>query len=172
MDRSIDVHAERSAETRELIRRFAEMIRGIRTAMLTSMSAQGHLRSRPLATQQSELEDELWFYIDARSRLIDDIADHHQVNLAYVDSDSQRYVSVSGIGHVVRDPDLLRKFWNPEAARWFPDGPDRTPHLALLRIQVEEVEYWDQESASMVELFGFARSDERDVPPPGRQPPT
>ena len=35
--------------------------------------------------------------------------------------------------------------------------------LALIRIQLEEAEYWDAPSRSMVKLFGFATSEEREV---------
>ena len=45
-----------------------------------------------------------------------------------------------------------------EAARWFPNGPDH-PHLGLLRIQLEEVQYWDEAAGRMVKLEGFARSE-------------
>jgi len=162
--------AEIDAQPQLLLRQLGEMIRSARVAMLTSVSEHGHLRSRPMITQQSELDDELWFYIDARSGLIDDITDEHQVNLVYVDPRGQSYASISGIGHVVRDTEALRRFWNSEVAKWFPDGPDGDPHLALLRVQLEEVEWWEG-SGSKVAVRGLARSGEREAPNPKLEPP-
>jgi general stress protein 26 len=163
-ERTIDVHDDHGPEARQSIHKLAELIHDIHTAMLTTVTAEGHLRTRPMATRQSDLSDELWFYTDARSSLIDDITENHQVCLAYVDPSKQRYVTVSGVGHVIRDRDLLERLWHPGVAQWFPNGPDRDPYLALLRVQLEEAEYWDVASGSMVKLSGFARSDERQVP--------
>ena len=161
-EQTLDVHAD-GAAARDAIRKLGELIHGIQTAMLITVDARGHFRARPMATHQSELHDELWFYVDARSSVIDDITERHQVNVSYVDN-GKRYVSVSGIAHVVRNPDLLRRFWNKKAAEWFPDGPDNDPHLALLRIQLEEAEYWDVGSKAMVRLLGMAVTAERAAP--------
>jgi general stress protein 26 len=163
-ERSIDVHEDHGPEARQSIHKLAELIHDIHTAMLTTVTPQGHLRTRPMATRQSDISDELWFYTDVRSSLIDDITENHQICLAYVDPSKQRYVTVSGVGHVIRDRDLLAKLWHPGVAQWFPNGPDRDPYLALLRVQLEEAEYWDVASHSMVKMSGFARSDERQIP--------
>jgi general stress protein 26 len=164
--RTIDVRTEPEGSTREAVRKLAELIRGIRIAMMTTADAMGHMHSRPMKTIQSELEDELWFYTDARAHKIDDLTDRHQVNLVYVDGKAQRYVSVSGIAHLVQDEGLLRRFWTPDAATWFPDGPDRDPHLAMIRVQIEETDYWDVALGAMVRIEGFAETDERPLPPP------
>jgi len=161
--RTIDVLAEPGSETREAMQRVTEVIRAVHVAMLTTTDGRGHLRSRPMATHQSELDDELWFYIDARAGLIDDITDQHQVGIVYVDAGKNRFLSVSGIGHVVRDAGLLKRFWNRRAAEWFPEGPDGDPHLALLRVQIEEAELWDGGSKAVLRLTGLARTIERSV---------
>lgn len=162
-EHTIDVHAEAGSETRQAMQRVGEMIRSVHVAMLTTTDDRGHLRTRPMVTHQSELDDELWFYIDARSGLIDDLTGHHQVGITYVDSGKNRYLSVAGIAHVVRDDALLKRFWNRRAAEWFPDGPDRDPHLALLRVQIEEIEMWDSGSKSVLRLVGLARTVEQRV---------
>ena len=165
-NRVIDVHVESEPDTREAVKKVADLIRGVRIAMMTTANGNGHMHSRPMRTVQSELDDELWFYTDARAHKIDDITEAHQVCLTYVDHKAQRYVSVSGIAHLVRDEGLLRKFWNSDAATWFPDGPDRDPHLALIRVQIEEADFWDVALGAMVRLEGFAETDERPLPPP------
>ncbi len=162
-ERTIDVHAEAGSETRQAMQRVGEVIHAVQIAMLTTTDERGHLRTRPMATHQSDLEDELWFYIDARSGLIDDITLHHQVGVSYVDAGKNRYLSVAGIAHVVRDDGLLKRFWNRRASEWFPEGPDRDPHLALLRIQIEEAELWESGSKSVLRLIGLARTVEHPV---------
>ncbi len=169
-ERSVDAHADRDEEARKAILKLGELIRDIQTAMLTSVTVQGHLRSRPMPTQQSELDDELWLFVDARSDLIDDITENHQVNLTYVDPKGQRYISVSGVAHVMRDQELLRKFWQSRATEWFPDGPEPGAHMELLRVQLEEAEYWDVPSRSMIRLFGFASPEKTESPAKGVAP--
>jgi general stress protein 26 len=162
---TIDVHAPQRGARRAAIARLGELVRDIQFAMLTTINARGHMHCRPMTTIPSELEDELWFYIDARSGLVDDITENHQVNLSYVEP-RRRYVSVAGVAHVVRDDNLLKKLWHPHIAEWFPEGPSGDVNLALLRVQLEEAEYWDVAARTMVKLHGFDTSDERVVPPP------
>jgi len=172
--RTLDVHTEHGPQPRAEIARLVDLIHGIRTAMLVTRSTRGHLRGRPMITMQSELRDELWFFIDRRSAVVDEITEEHQVGITYVDP--PRYVTVAGVAHVVDDPERVRQFWHPGAAEWFPDGPDDDPHLVLLRVQLEEAEVWDRSARTMVRLLGFDASDERGVPRPARpsspEPPT
>lgn len=161
---TIDVHRDRSEAARAALRTLREMIRGIQVAMLITVDARGRLRGHPMTTLQSELQDELWFYVDARSSIVDDITEHHQINISYVDSGSERYVSVAGIAQLVRDPRLLENFWSNKFASWFPGLPERKGYLGLLRIQLEEAQYWDASSRSMVKLRGLSRSDEKEAP--------
>jgi general stress protein 26 len=35
----------------------------------------------------------------------------------------------------------MRELWNTAVQAWFPDGPD-DPHLCLLRVDLDEAEYW------------------------------
>src|SRR5262245_66078258 len=67
---AIDVDTDTTPEAQQAIRRVRETIHSIRIAMLTTADDHGHLRSRPMTTQQSEADDELWFYMDARSGII------------------------------------------------------------------------------------------------------
>src|SRR5437870_141833 len=94
---STPTHAESFA-------RLNELISDIHIAMLTTATTDGVLRSRPMATQQIDLIDGvLWFFNSSDSSKTDEILHQKQVNLSYMSVDSQRYVSVSGEAHVVRD---------------------------------------------------------------------
>lgn len=169
-EQTIRVRPARDERARAAIARLGELIQGIRVAMVTTTTPRGHLRSRPMMTQDSELDDELWFYIDWRSAIVDDITEHHQVGIVYTDQGKDRYVSVSGIGQVLKDQEQLVRHWNSRAAEWFPAGLE-DPNLGLLRVQLEEAEYWDVAARSMVKLFGLDASDEREVPVTRPRPP-
>ena len=146
-----------------------EKIKDIRIAMLTTIDEDGSLRSRPMATQETESDGELWFFTAAGSAKAGEVERDHRVNLSYADPDDQRYVSVSGTARMVRDRAKAEELWNPILKAWFPKGLD-DPELALLRVQSEKAEYWDSPSSKMVQLVGFIKAvttGKRYEPDPG-----
>ena len=147
-------HHETTTTALEQLR---EKIKGIRIAMLTTIDEDGALHSRPMATQETELDGDLWFFTGASSPKTGEIERDHRVNLSYADPDDQRYVSVSGTARLVRDRAKAKELWNPLLKAWFPKGLE-DPELALLRVQVEKAEYWDSPSSKMVQLAGFLKA--------------
>ena len=132
--------------------KLATMIRGIKVAMLTTVGADGTLRSRPMAAQDAEFDGTLWFFTQAGSAKMSEIRQYPQVNASYASPEDHRYVSLSGRASVVQDPDKMRELWSPAHRAWFPQGLD-DPELVLLRVDVDKAEYWDMLSASMVDLL-------------------
>jgi general stress protein 26 len=51
----------------------------------------------------------------------------------------------------------MKELWTPAYKAWFPQGLD-TPHICLIRVQVDHAEYWDTQSSTMVHLIGFAKA--------------
>ena len=71
------------------------MIEALDVGMLTTEDENGHLRSRPMATQRAE-EGVLWFFTGKDSPKIEEVKKDAQVNVSYADPNNQVYVSVSG----------------------------------------------------------------------------
>ena len=148
---STPTHAESFAK-------LGELITDLNVAMLTTVMEDGTLRSRPMVTQQIDLIDgTLWFFTSSNSPKTDEIIHQQQVNVAYASPDKQRYVSVSGRAHVLRDRAKAKELWKPTAKIWFPQGAE-DPSLALLRIEVTAAEYWDSPSSKMVQLMEWPSS--------------
>lgn len=141
----------------ESVAKLAALLKDIPVAMLTTMEADGSLRSRPMALQQREFDGTLWFLTDVETAKVYEIERHRQVNLALMHPGQQKYVSVSGTATVVRDPAKVKELWTPMHSAWFPNGPDE-PKLALLRVSVEKAEYWDSPSSKVAPLAGFSNS--------------
>ena len=152
--------------TGENIQKLAKLIHGIRVAMLTTVAGDGSLRSRPMATQDTDFDGTLWFFTLADAPKVGEVERREQVNVSYADPDTQRYVSVSGTAHLVRDRRQLEALWKPILKAWFPKGLD-DPEIALLRVDVERAEYWDAPSGKLVQLVGLVKAlvtGERYVP--------
>lgn len=137
--------------------KLAKLIDGIQFAMLTTLTPDGELHSRPMATHDQKSLDELWFFTYRNSGKVHEIDRDHHVNLAYADPDKNRWVSVAGQATVIEDVEKARELWSPALKAWFPDGP-QTKDLALLKVVPESAEYWDSSSKKMVKLFGLAKA--------------
>jgi general stress protein 26 len=133
------------------VKKLNELIKGIRIAMMATVDTDGTVHSRPMATQESEFDGELWFFTSAKSHKVDELQQNHQIGLAYADPNEQRYVSVSGVAEVKRDPRKAEELWSPTFKTWFPGGL-QDPDLALLKVTVRKAAYWDSQSGSMVQL--------------------
>lgn len=138
-------------------KKLQELIKDIKVAMLTTISADGQLRSRPMATHEVNVDDALWFLTYTNTAKVAEVSQQEQVNLAYMDVGSQRYVSISGTGQTYRDTKKVNELWNPLMKAWFPKGPD-DPMIAVMRVTPEYAEYWDAPSYSIVQLFGFIKA--------------
>jgi general stress protein 26 len=139
------------------IRKLAELIMDIEFAMLTTVDADGSLRSRPMAVQRQEFDGDLWFFTKASTPKVEEVEREEEVNVSFARPDKQHYVSVSGKARVVRDRAKIEELWSPELKAWFPEGSD-DPDLALLRVRAERAEYWDGQSSVVAHLIGFVKA--------------
>ncbi len=141
----------------EAIRKLGELIEDIDFAMLTTAEADGTLRSRPMSTQQVEFDGDLWFFTRASAPKVDEVRRDERVNLSYAKPEAQRYVSISGTAQIVRDRKKIEELWSPVLKAWFPKGLE-DPDIALLKVSVEQAEYWDSPSSTMAHIFGFVKA--------------
>lgn len=134
-----------------------ELLEGIDVAMLTRRGSDGVLRARPMATLECGYDGDLWFFTDVRSLEVSELERTTDVCVSFSMPADQRYVSVSGKAQVVRDAARIHSFWRPSFRAWFPDGPESS-NLALLKVLVEEAQYWDMPTRKLVQLVGFVRA--------------
>ncbi len=139
------------------IKKLAEMIKGIKFAMLTTVEEDGSLHSRPMATQDVDFDGDLWFFTRGDAPKVSEAKQHHEVNVAFSDPEHNRYVSASGNASVVRDRAKLEEYWKPIYKTFFPQGLE-DPELALLKVSVQRAEYWDSPSSSLGRMFNFAKA--------------
>jgi general stress protein 26 len=148
---------KRSVVDQESVKRLGRLIEDFRVAMLTTKDETGALHSRPMLTLYAEFDGDLWFFTHAHTHHADAVQHHHQVNVIYVNTDRERYVSVSGKAELVSARQRMAELWNPIYKSWFPQGLADSD-LALLKVHVEQAEYWDSQASVMVQLTRFAKS--------------
>jgi general stress protein 26 len=135
----------------ENVKKLQEMIKGIEFAMLTTVEDDGSLRSRPMATQTTEFDGDLYFFTKATATKVSEIELERNVCVSYASPEDQRYVSMSGVARLLRDRTKIEELWFPDLETWFPDGI-KDPELALLWISVTQAEYWNGPFGTLVFL--------------------
>jgi general stress protein 26 len=119
---------------------YEALVKGFGNAMLVTRSADGELRSRPMAVAEVDRNGDVWFVTNVDSGKISEIAGDPQVNVTM--QSEGRFVSISGRAQIVRDRRRVRRMWREAWRTWFPHGADATD-LVLVRIQTTGGEYWD-----------------------------
>jgi general stress protein 26 len=135
----------------------AEMVGDARFAMLTTKEKDGTLRSRPMATMQLDSEGNLWFFTSLSSPKIEEAQPDQQVNLSYARTDKYDYLSISGAAELVHDKGKMQALWSPWLKPWFPKGLD-DPDLALLKVSILAVEYWDAPDSATARAYGLVKA--------------
>ena len=143
-----------------------DMIKDIKFGMLTARHGNGHLHSRPMTTQNGSDERGavLWFFMSRKGDPVADISVAPEVNVAYADTGSDSYVSVSGTARVVEDDAKKKELFSTFAKSWFPGGAS-DPDLALVAVVIAHADYWDVKTNKAVQLFKMARAALTGIPP-------
>jgi len=142
-----------NARREEVVEALARLIKDIPVAMLTTTGL-GRLRSRPMVCQHDPFDGDLWFLTARAAGKTGEIRDRQVVHVTFVSPTDSRYVWATGLASVVVDAGKVRDLWHPGYKPWFREGPD-DPSIALIRVKVEEAEYWDPKANRMVLLTGF-----------------
>ncbi len=142
------------------------LIKDIRFAMFTTRHGNGHLHSRPMTTQNSNLDEDsnLWFFMSRHSEPVADLSHEPIVNVVYANPGEDSYVSVSGTATVVEDLAKKEQLWSKMAEAWFPGGATDAD-LALVCVNITHANYWDVKDSKIVQLFKMAKAAVTGKPP-------
>ncbi len=139
----------------EGVQKIGELIKDLRMAMLVTIDGRGLPNSRPMATQGDGFDGTLWFFTDRNSPKVHDVESNPHVNVVYMKSSSESYLSLIGTASVDNDRERMRALWSPWMKAWFDSAED--PDLCLLRVAVEEGEYWDTPGGKVASLFSLVK---------------
>ncbi len=143
-----------------------DLIKDIKFGMFTTRHGTGHLHSRPMTTQNGEIDEDssLWFFMSKTSEVVGDIGVDPTVNVVYADTGSDDYVSVSGQARVVEDMVKKQQLWSKLTQAWFPKGV-ADPDLALVQVSITHADYWEAKDSKVTQLFKMAKAVVTGKPP-------
>ena len=149
-----------------------ELIEGIETCMMTTRRYDGRLVSRAMQVQRREQGTaDLWFMTSTETHKLDELEAQSEVNLAFYNSKSREWVSVSGTATVMTDRDKIRELYKPDWKMWLGDqGGDRNggpndPRIALIFVEAHSVEYLKKDRPAPMVLFELAKGMVTGHPP-------
>ena len=141
-----------------------EMIDEIEVAMMTTRREDGHLESRPMATQKRAAGADLWFAAaDETAKLANLEADPH-VNLAYYKDRTREWISVSGLATLSRDRAKIRELYAPDWKIWFGEQGDSRhgtaddPRLVLIGVEIHDASFLEVSKPAPVVLYALAKA--------------
>ncbi|KAF8585933.1 hypothetical protein K439DRAFT_1646413 [Ramaria rubella] len=129
-----------------------EVIKNAQTGMLTTRSSEGYLHSRAMTPTKSKHEGNSLHFIfigNNSSAKFDEIENDGHVNVSFYDPSSTNWASVSGIAHISRDKELIKKHWSTMISGYFGDlgdgkhkGNEDDPRVSVIEVIPNEIRYW------------------------------
>lgn len=148
--------AQSQQPTREEgIKTIAQLVKGIKFAMMTFVTDSGHLHSQPMTTQEQEFDGDVWFIGSKESDLVRSIAKRPQTNLSYSES-GKGYVSLYGNAQLIEDSAKLDELWSDMYKMYFPEGKTDS-NIQLIKIEAKGAHYWESDG-KLQGLFQMAKA--------------
>jgi general stress protein 26 len=128
------------------LQEIATAIKGIDIAMLTTVTEDGTLASRPMSNNGDvDFDGDSYYFTYEDSRMVADIEEEPAVTLGFTGDDGL-YVAVSGDADLIRDKKEYAEHWNPDLDKWFKDGID-TPDIVMIKVEADRLKWWKGEDA-------------------------
>ena len=137
------------------VAKLVELTEDIKITMFTTIDAEGHFVSRPMAHHLVEQDGDLWFFAERDSRVVEQITANPHVGLTLTSNDT--WISIDGEAGVVEDQAKKNELWNSWVEAWLPQGPN-DPNVVLLKVDAHTAEYWDTPGGTVASLLSFAKS--------------
>lgn len=131
---------EEQTAHQEQVEKAKELLSSFRSGMLVTSAMDERPHARPMMIAEVDKDGMLSFVTALSSLKVDEIRRRPSVVLTMQSENA--FVSAVGDAVIVTDAEEKRRVWAIAAGLWF-QGPD-DPEAALIQLQPETVEYWDQ----------------------------
>lgn len=108
----------------------------------------GH--TRPMTAQFEEDKSPIWFFTSKDNALVEALGSggRNRAIATFVSKSHDLFATVHGALSVDTDRAVVDRLWSPFAAAWYEGGKD-DPKLALLRLDAERAELWENGNSLM-----------------------
>ena len=135
--------------------KLVELTKDIKITMFTTIDAEGHFVSRPMAQHLVEPDGDLWFFAERDSRVIEHITANPHVGLTLTSNGT--WISIDGEAAMVEDQAMKEALWNSWVEAWLPQGPTDSS-VVLIKVDPHTAEYWDTPGGPVATLLSFVKA--------------
>ena len=98
-------------------------------------------RARPLDAHVDQKDGAVYFLTDISGAKVDQVEEFPVVTLAFSDTRSMKFVTMSGTATVSNDRAKIRELFEPSSKAWWDSADD--PAIRLITFHPDEAELWD-----------------------------
>jgi general stress protein 26 len=122
--------------------RLWELIADITIGMVVTHSGQGDaIRGRPMAARPRKEDGAIYFLTDVDAPKDEEIEDNANVCIAFADPKRSRYVSVTGMAHIMQDAALAASLWSLADREFWPNSSDA--RIRVVKVDAQRGEFWE-----------------------------
>jgi general stress protein 26 len=128
----------------------ARKLKDIDFAMLSTVTANGEIASRPMSNNGDvEYDGDNYFFAFENTHTIKEIEANAKVGLTFVGAKGLLgkppiFIAIEAKAQLIRDKAQFEAHWNSDIEEWAKDGID-TPGLTLIKAHATRIHYWDGE---------------------------
>lgn len=142
----------------EAVEKLQDMVNKIDIGMLCTYPPNGaYVHSVPMSRQEVDEEGNLWYLFSSASETHQNLEKDKRVTVLFSHTGDYNFLSLNGTGEVLHDRERIDKYWNKFVEAWFEKGKE-DPHIRILKVTVEDANYWDNKTNKLVTFFKLAAS--------------
>jgi general stress protein 26 len=131
----------------ELEAKFWKALKSDMTMML-GLSAVDEGHTRPMTAQVEDTPGPIWFFTARDNAIVQNLGRSNRAVATFTSKGQDLFATIHGRIALDNDRATIDRLWNRFVAAWYQDGKD-DPALALLRLDAERAEIW-QDASSLV----------------------
>jgi general stress protein 26 len=145
----------------ELEKKFWSALESDMTMMLGLDGVEdGH--TRPMTAQSEEQRGPLWFFADKDNALVKSLGKGQRAIATFTSKGHDLFASLRGNLTLDNDRQAIDRLWNSHVATWYEGGKD-DPKLALLRLDAETADIWENGSSLIAGIKSMLGVDPKQV---------
>jgi general stress protein 26 len=145
---------------KELEAKFWKALKSDMTLMLGLDGVEdGH--ARPMTAQIEGAHGPIWFFTTRDNAVVQKLGRGNRAIATFASKGHDLFATIHGTVSVDNDRAVIERLWNRYVAAWYEQGKD-DPKLALLRLDPERAEIWEDASSLVAGIKLLLGADPKD----------
>lgn len=133
------------------IKDFSAKMRNLDLCMMTTLSKEGELHSRPMSNNGDvEYDGNSYFFTYEDSKVIEELTANPELNLSFEGND-KLFISLQGTAEIIKNKEELKEHWQEDLKQWFKEGVE-TPGITMIQVKASKIKYWQEMEMEEIEL--------------------